>query len=167
MPLPKDQLLDMDTLNQQIGVTRQSPEWIEIDQEMINAFADVTRDHQFIHVDPERARETPFGTTVAHGYLTLSLLPPLLEPILLGPEGALMQLNYGLNKARFPSPVKVDSRIRAAATLKDVQVTPGDRLLLTWEVAVEIEGQDKPALFAEVLFMWQVSGDLTRNEVIA
>ncbi|MFV0277603.1 MAG: MaoC family dehydratase [Parahaliea sp.] len=156
MSLPKDQLLDIESLKQQVGVKREAQQWIQITQDMINAFADVTRDHQFIHVDPVRARETPFGSTVAHGYMTLSLLPPLLEPIILGPENPLMQMNYGINKARFPSPVKVDSRIRASATLKSISFSAQNRLLLAWEVAVDIEGQEKPALVAEVLFMWQV-----------
>ena len=165
MILPEEQLLAPDALQAQIGVKRESAEWITIDQEMINAFADVTRDHQFIHVDPVRASETPFGTTLAHGYLTLSLLPPLLAPILLGPKNPLSLLNYGINRARFPLPVKVDSRIRACATLKSIEPASGGRLLFSWDVSVEVEGQDKPALVAEVLYLWIFPQDGDHPEV--
>lgn len=134
-----------------IGKTRTADTWMTITQDMINAFADATYDHQFIHVDPERARQTPFGTTVAHGFFTLSLLPRLMEAVPLTPAGVVMGVNYGLNKVRFPNPVKVDSRIRAAVTLKELSSPDPNRLLMTNEVVVEIEGESKPALVAESL----------------
>jgi acyl dehydratase len=127
--------------------------WLEVTQERINAFADVTEDHQFIHVDPERAAKTPFGTTVAHGFLTLSLLPALggdREGIKvdLHPK---MVVNYGLNRVRFVSPVKVGSKIRLRTTLQAVdEVSPGIYQLTNLQT-IEIEGGERPALVAESL----------------
>lgn len=134
-----------------VGKTRSSDTWLTITQEMINAFADATYDHQFIHIDPERARQTPFGTTVAHGFFTLSLLPKLMEAVPLIPEGVAMGVNYGLNKVRFPNPVKVNSEIRAVVTLKEIANPSTDRVLMTSEVVVEIKGEAKPAVVAESL----------------
>src|SRR5690606_12134595 len=125
--------------------------WMTITQDMIDAFADATFDHQFIHVDPERARQTPFGTTIAHGFFTLSLVPKLMEAVPLTPRGVVMGVNYGLNKVRFPNPVKVNSRIRAVVTLKELVNPAPDRVLVTSEVVVEIEGETKPAVVAESL----------------
>jgi acyl dehydratase len=127
--------------------------WLEVDQERINAFADVTGDHQFIHVDPERAAKTPFGTTVAHGFLTLSLLPALGGDregvkVDLHPK---MVVNYGLNRVRFVSPVKVGSRIRLRTALQAVdEVSPGIYQLTNLQT-IEIEGGERPALVAESL----------------
>lgn len=124
---------------------------MKITQPMINAFADATFDHQFIHVDPERASQTPFGTTVAHGFFTLSLVPKLMESVPLTPRGVAMGVNYGLNRVRFPNPVKVGSEIRAVVTLLELTNPAADRVLMTSEVVVQIKGEAKPALVAESL----------------
>lgn len=126
-------------------------EWLTITQDQVNAFADVTQDPQWIHVDIERAKaESPFGATIAHGYFTLSLVTRLMADIW-AIEGAALALNYGLNKVRFPSPVIVGSRVRAHATLQRVEeVAGGYQLLLN--VVIEIEGVEKPACAAEVVF---------------
>lgn len=117
-------------------------------------FAETTLDYQYIHVDPDRARETPIGTTIAHGFLTLSLLPKLIESIQLVPTGAVMGFNYGLNRVRFPRPVKVDSDIRACMTLNDVAENEPGRILVTTEIVIEIRDEEKPAVVAESLAMW-------------
>jgi len=122
-------------------------DWVEITQERVNQFAEATGDHQWIHVDPERAkRESPFGGPVAHGYLTLSLLP-MLMPQILEVTGFRMGVNYGVDKVRFPSPVPVGSRVRADATLDSVQPIEGG-LHMVVTVTVEIEGVSKPAMVA-------------------
>jgi acyl dehydratase len=126
-------------------------DWVEITQEMVNTFADATGDHQWIHVDPERAaRESPFGGPIAHGYLTLSIVPQLL-PQIIEISGFRMGVNYGTEKVRFPAPVPVGSRVRAGATLDaatpfdgGIQMNPG--------VTVEIEGGSKPAMVATVVY---------------
>jgi len=126
-------------------------EWFELTQERINDFADTTLDHQFIHIDPERAAQTPFGGTVAHGFLTLSMLVHLSTTIPVETprmEGVLMGVNYGMNKVRFINPVPAGSRIRATAQAVDV-VLKGNAVDLTRKMTVEIEGQEKPALIAE------------------
>lgn len=128
--------------------------WFEIDQARIDRFAEVTGDHQFIHVDPVAARATPFGSTIAHGYLTLSLLPLLLEPIQLQPEGVSWGLNYGLDRLRFLAPVPAGAAVRAVSTLLAVENKGGGRLLMRSEVAVAIRGSDRPALAATTLAMW-------------
>ncbi|RDG34825.1 MaoC family dehydratase [Streptomyces corynorhini] len=122
-------------------------DWLEIDQKRIDLFAEATGDHQWIHVDPERAAAGPFGTTIAHGYLTLSLLPVLL-PEVLRVENARMAVNYGMNRVRFPSTVPVGSRLRASAVLKEA-VEAGDSVQVTALVTVEREGGEKPACVAE------------------
>lgn len=124
-------------------------EWLAITQEQIDQFADATHDHQWIHTEPERAAQGPFGATIAHGYLTLSLLSALNAGIY-RIEGVRMGINYGLNKVRFPAPVSVGSRVRAQTTLSDVTEVEGG-LQLTLAVTVEIEDQDKPACVAESL----------------
>ena len=128
-------------------------EWFEIDQERINQFADVTLDHQFIHVDPEQAAAlSPWGTTIAHGFLTLSMLTHLSGSI---PQdmsrlaGIVMGVNYGFEKVRFVNPVKVGSRIRATSTLKSVELKDPNNLQVTRTFTVEIDGEDKPALVAD------------------
>ena len=136
-------------IGQEIGVS----DWLEITQERVNQFADATGDHQYIHVDPERARTTFFGGTIAHGYLTLSLIPHLSSTrqgvkIDLGGK---MGVNYGLNKVRFTSPVPVGKRIRSRTTLLAVEEI-GDRAVQTTnQVVIEVEGSDKPACIAETL----------------
>ena len=141
-----------------VGKELGAPEWFQIDQDRINAFADATLDHQFIHVDPEQARNTPFGTTIAHGYLTLSLLPYLQATIdgFLMPKGMKMAMNYGFDKLRFMAPVKVDKRVRAVATLMEATEKREGQWLLKFNFVVEIEGEDKPALMAEWLLMYFV-----------
>lgn len=132
--------------SQEIGVT----DWMTITQAQIDAFADCTHDHQFIHIDPVAAAKTPFGSTIAHGFLTMSLLSAMAYQM---PEidGTVMAVNYGMNKMRFVSPVKVNARIRGRFVLAKVEeIRPGE-IQTTMAVTVEIEGQDKPALVAEWL----------------
>lgn len=126
-------------------------DWLEITQERVNQFADVTEDHQWIHVDPERARaETPFGGSIAHGFLTLSLLPHLAWSSFQVKGDFKMGINYGANKIRFVSPVKVGSRLRARFTLQALEAVTGG-YQLTWNVTVESENASKPAMVAEWL----------------
>lgn len=122
-------------------------EWLTVEQERIDRFADATGDHQWIHVDPEKAAAGPFGTTIAHGFLTLSLLPCLVAQIY-RVDGAKMGVNYGLNKMRFPAPVPVGSKVRANAELAEVDEVAGG-LQLVVRVTLEIEGGDKPGCVAE------------------
>jgi len=134
-----------------VGDDAVAGEWFELTQERINDFADTTLDHQFIHIDPERAAQTPFGGTVAHGFLTLSMLVHLSTTIpveIPRMEGILMGVNYGMNKVRFINPVPAGSKIRATAQAVDV-VLKGNAVDLTRKMTVEIEGQEKPALIAE------------------
>ena len=131
-------------------------DWMEVNQDLINQFADVTLDHQFIHVDEERAKQTPFGTTIAHGFLTLSLLTHLgasANPENPDParfEGMVMGVNYGFDKVRFVSPVKVGSRIRVQSLLSKVELK-GNAIQQTRTMTVEIEGEERPALVADWL----------------
>ncbi|GGW95219.1 MaoC family dehydratase [Streptomyces lomondensis] len=139
----------LDELKKLAGSDLGTSEWIEVTQERINTFADATGDHQWIHVDPERAKEGPFGAPIAHGYLTLSLFIPLFTE-LLDVQGVTTKVNYGLNKVRFPAPVKVGSRIRLAAKLAEVEDVPGG-VQITVEGAIEIEGGTKPAAVLQSL----------------
>ena len=127
-------------------------EWHEVTQEQVNLFADATGDHQWIHVDVERAKAGPFGGPIAHGYLTLSLAPTLLTEIMLV-DGVSMGINYGLNKLRFPSPVPVGSKVRAGATLANVEPVSGG-VQVTLNTTFEIEGGSKPVCVAEILFRY-------------
>jgi acyl dehydratase len=131
-------------VGEELGIT----EWLTIDQDRIDAFADATLDHQFIHVDPELAKQTPWGTTIAHGFLTLSLLSHFQFATMLAPENMVMAINYGIDRVRFLEPVRVGSR------LVEVTEKGAGRWLLKMETAVEIEGIDKPALVAEPLTMF-------------
>ena len=133
-------------LGQEVGV---SP-WLEITQERIDTFARAVEDFQWIHVDPARAKSSPFGTTIAHGFLTLSLLSHLSE-LTFGFADRRMGINYGLNRVRFTSPVPVSSRVRARFTLQKFEPIEGNGVQVTWSVVVEIEGAAKPALVAEWL----------------
>ena len=131
--------------------------WHTVTQEQINQFADCTLDHQFIHVDPEKARQSPFGGTIAHGFLTLSMLSHFAESFSLVIDGTYMGINYGFDSLRFIAPVAVNSRVRAhAKTLDIIEKKPGQFMSRT-EVTVEIEGQDKPALIAVWLGMLMVA----------
>jgi acyl dehydratase len=125
-------------------------DWTTVTQEQVNRFAESTGDHQWIHVDVERAKAGPFGAPIAHGFLTLSLLPAFFDTTL-DIRGARMGVNYGLNRVRFPSPVPVGSRLRGRLTLQAAEPIERDGLQLTWSVVVEREGGDKPACVAESL----------------
>jgi acyl dehydratase len=125
-------------------------DWITITQEQVNQFADATGDHQWIHVDPQRARQGPFGAPIAHGFLTLSLLPRFFESSL-DVRGSRMGVNYGLNKVRFTAPVPVGSRLRARLSLLSAEPIEREGLQLAWAVAIEREGADKPVCVAESL----------------
>ncbi|MET9531995.1 MULTISPECIES: MaoC family dehydratase [unclassified Streptomyces] len=136
-----------DELRAGIGEQLGPSDWLEIDQKRIDLFADATGDHQWIHVDPVKAAAGPFGTTIAHGYLTLSLLPTLV-PQIMRVEGMKMGINYGTDKVRFPATVPVGSRLRATAVLTDVSEAGGG-VQVTAAVTVEREGGDKPVCVAE------------------
>jgi acyl dehydratase len=125
--------------------------WLTIDQERINLFAEATGDYQFIHVDPVKAAQTPFGGTIAHGFLSLSLIPKLMEDILILPEGVKMVVNYGLDSVRFIQPVKVNSRVRLKVELSDATEKKPGQWLLKATCTLEIEGSEKPAYIAESL----------------
>jgi acyl dehydratase len=136
-------------LSQHAGRQFGPSEWITVDQAMIDKFAEATGDHQWIHVDPERARrEMPGGKTIAHGFLTLSLLPRL-HPMLLQVKNRKRSINYGSNKIRFINQVPSGSRIRLRQTIKNVEEVPDNGVRVTYESVIEIEGQDRPALVAE------------------
>ncbi|MCX4704886.1 MaoC family dehydratase [Streptomyces sp. NBC_01352] len=139
----------LDELKKLAGSDLGTSEWIEVTQERINTFADATGDHQWIHVDPEKAAAGPFGAPIAHGYLTLSLFIPLFTE-LLDVQGVTTKVNYGLNKVRFPSPVKVGSRIRLVAKLVEVEDVPGG-VQVAVDGAIEIEGGTKPAAVLQSL----------------
>ncbi|MCO7520646.1 MULTISPECIES: MaoC family dehydratase [unclassified Pseudomonas] len=138
-------------LSQYVGKELGRSEWLKIDQQRINLFAEATGDFQFIHVDPVKAAKTPFGTTIAHGFLTLSLIPKLMEDILVLPEGLKMVVNYGLDSVRFIQPVKVDSNVRLKVDLVDATEKKPGQWLLKATATLEIEGEDKPAYIAEPL----------------
>jgi acyl dehydratase len=133
----------LDELKSLAGADLGTSSWIEITQQRVDTFADATGDHQWIHTDPERAATGPFGAPIAHGYLTLSLFIPLFTE-LLEVEGVTTKVNYGLNKVRFPSPVKVGSRIRLAARLAEVEEVPGG-LQIAVDGTIELDGAPKPA----------------------
>jgi len=138
-------------------VELESSEWHTVTQEQINQFADCTLDHQFIHIDPEKASQTPFGGTIAHGFLTLSMLSHFSEQFALVIEGTYMGVNYGFDSVRFIAPVKVGKRIRAhAKSLEIVEKRPGQFMSKT-EVTVDIEGEEKPALKAVWIGMQMVN----------
>ena len=139
----------LEGLREAAGETLGTSDWHEVTQDDINAFADVTGDHQWIHVDPARAKETPFGGTIAHGYYTLSLAPMFTEQIL-ALEGFAFAVNYGLNRVRFPAPLPVGSRVRMHARLQTYEPVPGGAQI-TVEVTFEREGGEKPVCVAETL----------------
>ncbi|WP_433215122.1 MaoC family dehydratase [Microtetraspora malaysiensis] len=125
--------------------------WLEITQERVNTFADATGDHQWIHVDTEKAKNGPFGGTITHGYLTLSLAIPLFNE-LLDIQGVKMSVNYGLEKVRFPSPVRVGAKVRLAATVESVSEVAGNGVQMLLDFTVEVEGSDKPACVARAVY---------------
>jgi len=128
-------------------------DWLQITQERINQFADATGDHQWIHVDPERAKTGPYGACIAHGYLTLSLVNMFL-PQIVEVRGIRMGINYGLEKVRFPAPVRVGSRIRGGGELVQVEDVKGGAVQSTIRITVEIEGSDRPACVADTISRW-------------
>ncbi|POA39949.1 MULTISPECIES: MaoC family dehydratase [unclassified Pseudomonas] len=138
-------------LKDYVGKELGRSEWLTIDQERINLFAEATGDYQFIHVDPVKAAQTPFGSTIAHGFLSLSLIPKLMEDILILPQGVKMVVNYGLDSVRFIQPVKVDSKVRLKVDLGEVTEKKPGQWLLKATATLEIEGSDKPAYIAEPL----------------
>ena len=140
----------MSELRDLIGKELRPTDWLEVTQERIDTFADATDDHQWIHVDPARAAEGPFGTTIAHGYLTLSLCAPLLTEALAGLRSESMSINYGTNRVRFPSPVPAGSRIRARVTVESVDEVPGGEQAVLLDT-VEREGGEKPVCVAEIV----------------
>ena len=135
-------------LAQHVGEEVAVSDWLSITQEQVNLFAQATGDHQWIHVDVERAKKGPFGGPIAHGFLTLSLLPKLIESSIEVRESR-MGVNYGLNKVRFTSPVPVGSRVRSRAKLLEAKPIDNNGFQLTWTITIEIEGSDKPACVAE------------------
>jgi acyl dehydratase len=135
-----------------IGYELGTSDWFQFDQCRINQFADVTEDRQFIHVDPVRAADSPFGGTIVHGMLTLSLIVHLCENFVPAIEGVRMVINYGFDRVRFAAPVKSDDRVRAVVVLKDAKERSG-QILVKAKITIEIEGKSKPALVAEWLTM--------------
>ena len=141
---------NLDALEAATGTELAVSDWVEITQERVNQFADATGDHQWIHVDPERAkRESPFGGPIAHGYLTLSLLPKLMSDAI-EIDGTRVSVNYGVNRVRFTDPVPVGSRVRARIGLAKFERIPGGAQLF-WNVTIEREGAAKPAMIAETV----------------
>jgi acyl dehydratase len=140
----------VDALRSAVGTHAGYGDWHEVTQEQINLFAQATGDHQWIHVDPQRAAAGPFGTTIAHGYLTLALIPVLAGGLIPLVQGVTMVVNYGLNRVRLPAPVPVGSRLRAGAVLKSVDDVPGGVQLVN-EITIEREGGDKPCCVAETV----------------
>ncbi|GKX34992.1 MAG: dehydratase [Rhizobiaceae bacterium MnEN-MB40S] len=149
----KISLVDLpDLVGKEVGVS----DWITVDQTMIDLFADATHDHQFIHVDPERAKaETPFGGTIAHGFLSLSLLSTMNYTGTPEIRERKMGINYGFNRIRFMAPVKSGARVRGRFTLKEARYRAADMIMLSYGVVVEIEGEPKPALTADWLTVGQ------------
>lgn len=150
-------VVPVDQLGDYVGKDIGESDWFTVDQDRINAFADATNDHQFIHVDPEKASRTPFGGPIAHGFLTLSLVPFLLAEKSKKVEGLVMGINYGSDRVRFLQPVPVGSRIRAQQKLLQVTEKQPGQWLTKNRVTIEIEGQEKPALIADFLSMLVVN----------
>ncbi|HON59081.1 MAG TPA: MaoC family dehydratase [Smithella sp.] len=150
------EMVPVEKLKTMIGQDNGTSDWVLIDQERVNLFADATDDHQWIHVDVEQAKQGPFGGTIAHGFLILSLTPLFSSSGKYLPEGMKMVLNYGLNKVRFIAPVPVGSRVRSKMILAGVEEKDPGRLLVTTTHTIEIEGQEKPACIAETLAMFML-----------
>lgn len=152
MDARKHEPISLEALQSRVGQEIGISSWHEVTQEMIDRFADVTGDHQFIHVDAKRAKaETPYGGTIAHGFLTLSLLPMFRHDALPPLANQAIGINYGLDRVRFLAPVKTGSRVRGRFTLKDITMRSEKEALFRYEVTIEIEGNGKPALVADSL----------------
>lgn len=145
--IPKNEMIKA------VGMKLGPSEWLEISQQRINEFANCTDDHQFIHVDEEKAKETPFGGTIAHGFLTLSLLAKFSEEIAITPENTVMGMNYGFDKIRFLAPVRSGKRVRMVGEVLNVDRKDENRFLTKISATIEIEGEDTPALVGEFLLM--------------
>ena len=145
--IPKNKMINA------VGMNLGPSEWLEVSQQRINEFANCTDDHQFIHVDEEKAKETPFGGTIAHGFLTLSLLAKFSEEIALTPENTVMGMNYGFDKIRFLAPVRSGKRVRMVGEVLNVDRKDENRFLTKISATIEIEGEDTPALVGEFLLM--------------
>jgi acyl dehydratase len=143
----------LSSLRERIGEEVGVSDWMVIEQDRIDLFANATDDHQFIHTDPEKAAQTPFGGTVAHGFLTLSMLSHLVEDVPVRVEGAVFGVNYGFNRVRFVEAVRSGARVRAHFTLADIVEKAPGRIMMSLDVVVEIEGAAKPALTAQWLTM--------------
>jgi acyl dehydratase len=139
-----------DDLKSLVGAKLGPSDWLEVTQQRINTFADATDDHQWIHVDPQRAKAGPFGGPIAHGFLTLSLLIPLFSQVLDVTDVA-TKVNYGLNKVRFPAPVPAGSRLRLSGTLSDVEEVADNGVQITVDIAIEVEGGTKPVCVATIV----------------
>ena len=142
-------LASLDEIKAKVGTSLGASPWIEVDQKAIDTFADVTGDHQFIHVDQAAAAQTPFGGTIAHGFLTLSLLSQMAAHVMLVPDTTRMAVNYGFEKVRFIAPVRSGKRVRGHFTLASAEEKRPGQWQFVHHVTVEIEGEDKPALTAE------------------
>jgi acyl dehydratase len=141
-------LASLDEIRSRVGTEIGQSSWLTVDQPRIDAFAEATEDRQFIHTDPAAAAQTPFGGTIAHGFLSLSLLSRMAADAMLIPEGVKMAVNYGLDRVRFLAPVRSGSRVRGRFTLDSIEEKAPGQLLMRHVVTVEIEGEDKPALSA-------------------
>lgn len=146
-------VIEKEALAAKVGTEVGVSDWVRLDQQTIQAFADLTNDHAFIHVDAARARNTPFGTTIAHGFLTLSMLSQMAYQVCPRLSGAKYGVNYGCDRLRFVAPVKNGARVRARFVLRALEDQPGDRVLHRYDTTVEIEGESKPALAIEWLTM--------------
>lgn len=153
------QMMSVEELEAAVGQEFGPSDWLQVDQERINQFAEATIDHQFIHVDPKAAAATSFGTTIAHGFLTLSLISFLTAGLSPSLKGLATVINYGLNRVRFLQPVKVDSEVRASIKILEVRRKGRTRVLMTSEVTIEIRGEKRPALLAEALILFVMAGD--------
>ena len=148
--------MSCEAVSHHIGKTLMPSDWFLIEQSRINQFADVTLDHQYIHIDQQRAAETDLGSTIAHGFLVLSLLPKLIEKSLITPDNIVMGINYGFDKVRFLNPVRPGDKVRVTGEVIDIQDKGDGRYLQKVAVTVEIKGQEKPAIFCEWLNMFVV-----------
>ncbi|GAA5444382.1 putative enoyl-CoA hydratase 1 [Microbulbifer sp. NBRC 101763] len=146
-------LIPPERIGEFIGLEIEPTHWLEIDQQRVNNFAECTLDRQFIHVDPEAAMQTPFGGTIAHGFLTLSLLSHFIERLDIQIEGMHMVVNYGLEKVRFIRPVKVGSRVAVRAKICDINEKKQGQFLIRLQATMDIEGEVRPAFVAECLFL--------------
>ena len=146
-------ILSKEEMVNAVGTKFEPGQWILVSQERINTFADCTEDHQFIHIDEEKAAKTPFGGTIAHGFLTLSLLSRMVEGNGVMPENTVMGINYGFDKVRFLAPVRAGKRVRGHVTITAVDRKDDNRFLIKQSISVEIEGEENPALIADWLTM--------------